>query len=129
MRLISKFDEMEQRIHIGLLVVYLLVFTGIGLPQTEGTIAVADSNQANEIEVPEIILEESNSIKPSLEEIKRNQQIILQRLENIDNKLNSVKELEQNNPNDKVFNIPVGDSFILGPPNARVTVTKWMDFQ
>ena len=29
----------------------------------------------------------------------------------------------------KVYNIEIGDSFTIGPENAKVTIIEWMDFQ
>ena len=29
----------------------------------------------------------------------------------------------------KVYNVPVGDSFTKGPANAAVTIIEWSDFQ
>ena len=29
----------------------------------------------------------------------------------------------------EIFNIPVGDSYYIGPSNAKVTVMEWMDYQ
>jgi len=29
----------------------------------------------------------------------------------------------------EIFNIPVGDSFYIGPSDAKVTVMEWMDYQ
>ena len=34
----------------------------------------------------------------------------------------------QADPN-KVYNIPIGDSFSTGPVDAAVTIIEWMDFQ
>ena len=35
---------------------------------------------------------------------------------------------KQADPN-AVYNVPVGDSVVLGNPNAKVTIIKWTDFQ
>ena len=35
---------------------------------------------------------------------------------------------KQADPN-AVYNVPVGDSVVLGNPNAKITVIKWTDFQ
>ena len=29
----------------------------------------------------------------------------------------------------EIFNIPVGDSYFIGPKDAKVTVMEWMDYQ
>tara|TARA_B100000427_G_scaffold283447_1_gene255757 strand:+ start:185 stop:472 length:288 start_codon:yes stop_codon:yes gene_type:complete len=35
---------------------------------------------------------------------------------------------KQADPN-AVYNVPVGDSVVLGNPNAKITIIKWTDFQ
>ena len=35
---------------------------------------------------------------------------------------------QEPDPNKK-YDIPVGESFVLGPRDAKVTITEWMDFQ
>jgi len=35
---------------------------------------------------------------------------------------------KQADPN-AVYNVPIGDSVVLGNPNAKVTIVKWTDFQ
>jgi len=42
-----------------------------------------------------------------------------------DNKKNDKPKSDPN----KVYDIPVGASFVLGNPDAKVTITEWMDFQ
>ncbi|MBL7047551.1 MAG: hypothetical protein ISR95_08015 [Candidatus Marinimicrobia bacterium] len=100
----------------------------------------------------------SNQQDPKLEAISREQKIILSRLESIDKnqkdiqksiadlgtsirnvqtavgKINTnppVAQNDQNKPDDadKVFDIPIGNSVVLGPKDAKVTITEWMDFQ
>ncbi len=52
----------------------------------------------------------------------------------LETKVNTINtNLAQNtkktpDPN-KVYDIPIGDSFVMGPANAKVTITEWMDFQ
>ena len=29
----------------------------------------------------------------------------------------------------EIFNIPIGDSYFIGPQDAKVTVMEWMDYQ
>ena len=40
----------------------------------------------------------------------------------------SKNEKKQADPN-AVYNVPVGDSVVLGNPDAKITVIKWTDFQ
>ena len=35
---------------------------------------------------------------------------------------------KQADPN-AVYNVPIGDSVVLGDPEAKITITKWTDFQ
>ena len=44
------------------------------------------------------------------------------------NKQTNKKEPPKADPN-KVYNIEIGDSFTIGPENAKVTIIEWMDFQ
>jgi len=41
---------------------------------------------------------------------------------------NKKQQPPQADPN-KVYNIEIGDSFTMGPKNAKVTIIEWMDFQ
>ena len=41
---------------------------------------------------------------------------------------NKKQQPPQADPN-KVYNVEIGDSFTLGPKNAKVTLIEWMDFQ
>ena len=41
---------------------------------------------------------------------------------------NNKKQPPQADPN-KVYNIEIGDSFAMGPKDAKVTIIKWTDFQ
>jgi len=45
-----------------------------------------------------------------------------------DNKKNDKPKRKSPNP-DYVHNIPQGDSYFIGNPNARVTITEFFDFQ
>ena len=41
---------------------------------------------------------------------------------------NKKQQPPQADPN-KVYNVEIGDSFTIGPKNAKVTIIEWMDFQ
>ena len=41
---------------------------------------------------------------------------------------NKKKQPPQADPN-KVYNIPIGDSFSKGPDDAAITIIEWSDFQ
>ena len=44
------------------------------------------------------------------------------------NQPNKKNEPPKADPN-KVYNIPIGDSFAKGPKDAAVTIIEWTDFQ
>ena len=70
------------------------------------------------------------------EELKKiNQKLdgISKRIGALEKKVASAPAPKNNNkkqadPN-AVYNVPVGDSVVLGNPNAKVTIVKWTDFQ
>ena len=43
-------------------------------------------------------------------------------------KNNKKQQPPQADPN-KVYNIPIGDSYSKGPKDAKVTIIEWSDFQ
>jgi len=47
---------------------------------------------------------------------------------NNDKKDKKKKERPETDHN-KFYNIPIDDSFVMGPKDAKVTITEWMDFQ
>lgn len=81
---------------------------------------------------------DSNSTK-KLDEIGDTQNLILKKLESLEKAIANVALASKSKPADKaqppqadpnkVYNIPVGDSFTKGPANAAVTITEWSDFQ
>ena len=86
--------------------------------------------------------EEINELSEELKILKSNQDIILKQQSDLIKKLGSLesaiakgnkpdpKKNKRKGPNpDIVHNIPVGNSIVLGNPNAKVTVTKFTDFQ
>ena len=82
---------------------------------------------------------DSNSTK-KLDEIGDTQSLILKKLEGLEKAIANVavasksksadkkQQPPQADPN-KVYNIPIGDSFSKGPANAAVTIIEWSDFQ
>ena len=83
--------------------------------------------------------ENKSVIADELKDISDNQKLLLRMIEkmgkSIDN-LSSTNQKKQTqtkqppaaDPN-KVYNIPIGDSFSIGPDNAAVTIIEWSDFQ
>jgi protein-disulfide isomerase len=68
-----------------------------------------------------------------IEEIKKGQKDILARLDGLDKAVQQVKAAApaarpQVDPN-KVYNIPISDSYVRGPKTAKVTITEFSDFQ
>lgn len=70
-----------------------------------------------------------------IEEIKKGQKDILAKLDSLDKAVAAVKAAPaaapsrpQVDPN-KVYNIPVGDSALKGPKDAKVTIIKFSDYQ
>jgi len=82
---------------------------------------------------------DSNSTK-KLDEIGDTQNLILKKLEGLEKAIANVAVASKSKPADKkqqppqadpnkVYNIEIGDSFTIGPKNAKVTIVEWMDFQ
>ena len=69
-----------------------------------------------------------------IEELKKGQKDILAKLDNLDKAVQQVKaapqppQRPQMDPS-KVYNIPIGNSAIKGPKDARVTIVEFSDFQ
>ena len=68
-------------------------------------------------------------------------QVILKKIGTLEKSINNLALASKNKPADnkkqqppqsdpnKVYNIPVGDSFTKGPKDAAVTIVEWSDFQ
>jgi protein-disulfide isomerase len=69
-----------------------------------------------------------------IEELKKGQKDILAKLEGLDKAVQQVKAAPaaparpMMDPN-KVYNIPIADSPVRGPKNAKVTIAEFSDFQ
>ena len=89
-----------------------------------------------------IELEEENvNLNNAIVEVQNNQLVIVQQLKTLANeqqalkrsltqKIQNPKKQEQPkaDPN-KVYDIPIGKSVVLGNPAAKVTIIEWTDFQ
>ena len=87
--------------------------------------------------------QDTNKLSEDLKALKDNQNLMMQKqsevmkqLALLSNKVgkgttdNSKKNNKRKGPNpDFAHNIPIGNSVVLGNPNASVTVTKFTDFQ
>ena len=80
----------------------------------------------------------NSGMEQAINEIKDNQKVILKKIESLDKSIANLALASKNKPannkkqqppQDKVYNVEIGDSFTLGPKNAKVTLIEWMDFQ
>ena len=84
----------------------------------------------------------NSGLEQTINEVKDGQQVILKKIVSLEKSIanlavaskskpaaeNKKKQPPQADPN-KVYNIEIGDSFTIGPKNAKVTIIEWMDFQ
>ena len=99
-----------------------------------------NSDQAiNELkDVQQDIIEQIVQIK----ELQSNQQVILKKIASLEKSVANLAVASKNKPAadnkkqqppkadpNKVYNIEIGDSFTIGPKDAKVTIIEWMDFQ
>ena len=77
------------------------------------------------------------NLEKAISKVQDNQKIILQKIEGLRKNIASTgkpkADQKKNNrpqadPN-KVYTVAVGNSVVKGNPNAKVTITEWMDFQ
>ena len=89
--------------------------------------------------------EELNNVSEELKVLKENQDLLLKQQTDLikkiallqttvknqgSNKTQPKKNTKRKTPNPNIsHNIPIGNSVVLGNPNAKVTVTKFTDFQ
>ena len=83
----------------------------------------------------------NSKLEQTINEVKDGQQVILKKIATLDksiknlaltNKSQTADKKKQQPPQadpDKVYNIPIGDSFTKGPDDAAVTIIEWSDFQ
>ena len=81
------------------------------------------------------------ALEQKLNEIGDNQKVLLKKIETMDKSIRNLALANNNKPADKkkqqppqadpnkVYNIPIGDSFSKGPSDAAVTIIEWSDFQ
>ncbi len=81
------------------------------------------------------------ALEKKLNEIGDNQKVLLKKIEYMDKSIQNLALASKNKPADnkkqqppqadpnKVYNIPIGDSFSKGPNDAAVTIIEWSDFQ
>ena len=82
----------------------------------------------------------NSGMEQAINEIKDNQNVILKKIESLDKSIANLALDSKSKPADKkqqppqadpnkVYNVEIGDSFTIGPKNAKVTLIEWMDFQ
>ena len=82
----------------------------------------------------------NSGLEQAINEMKDGQQVILKKIATLEKTINNLALANKNKPADKkqqppaadpnkVYNIPIGDSFSIGPDNAVVTIIEWSDFQ
>ena len=89
----------------------------------------------------------NSGLEQAINEMKDGQQVILKKIATLEKSINNLALANKNRPADKnkpadkkqptppqadpnkVYNIPIGDSFSTGPVDAAVTIIEWMDFQ
>ena len=87
-------------------------------------------------------IENNENSDQAINELKDGQQVILKKIASLEKSIanlavasknkpapnNKKQQPQQADPN-KVYNVEIGDSFTMGPKNAKVTIIEWMDFQ
>ena len=82
----------------------------------------------------------NDGLEQKLNDIGDTQKVLLKKIDNMDKSIKNLALANKNKPADKknqppqadpnkVYNIPIGDSFSKGPANAAVTIIEWSDFQ
>ena len=84
----------------------------------------------------------NSGLEQTINEVKDGQQVILKKIESLEKSVANLAVASKNKPAadnkkqqppkadpNKVYNVEIGDSFTIGPKNAKVTIIEWMDFQ
>ena len=82
----------------------------------------------------------NEALEQKIDEIGDSQKLLLKKLDTMDKSIKNLALASKNKPADnkqqppkadpnKVYNIPIGDSFYKGPKDAAVTMIEWSDFQ
>ena len=85
-------------------------------------------------------MESNSGSEQTINDIKDGQQVILKKIDALEKSIANLALASKNKPADnkkqppqadpnKVYNIPIGDSFTKGPADAAVTIIEWSDFQ
>ena len=85
----------------------------------------------------------NSGLEQTINEVKDGQQVILKKIASLEKSIANIAIASKNKPAannnkkqpppqadpNKVYNVEIGDSFTIGPKNAKVTIVEWMDFQ
>ena len=85
----------------------------------------------------------NSGLEQTINEVKDGQQVILKKIAALETSIANLAVASKNKPApknnkkqqppqaapNKVYNVEIGDSFTIGPKNAKVTIIEWMDFQ
>ena len=84
----------------------------------------------------------NSGLEETVNELKDAQQVILKKIASLEQSVANLAVAVKNKPTadkkkqqppqadpNKVYNVEIGDSFTIGPKNAKVTIIEWMDFQ
>ena len=85
----------------------------------------------------------NSGLEQTINEVKDGQQVILKKIASLEKSIANIAVASKNKPTannnkkqqppqadpNKVYNVEIGDSFTIGPKNAKVTIVEWMDFQ
>ena len=87
-------------------------------------------------------IENNENSDQTINELKDGQQVILKKIASLEQSVANLAVASKNKPAsdnkkqqppkadpNKVYNIEIGDSFTIGPKDAKVTIIKWTDFQ
>ena len=84
----------------------------------------------------------NSGLEQTINEVKDGQQVILKKIASLEKSVANLAVASKNKPvadnkkqqppkadPNKVYNVEIGDSFTIGPKDAKVTIIEWMDFQ
>ena len=84
----------------------------------------------------------NSGLEQTINEVKDGQQVILKKIASLEKLVANLAVASKNKPAadnkkqqppkadpNKVYNVEIGDSFSMGPKDAKVTIIKWTDFQ
>ena len=87
-------------------------------------------------------IENNENSDQTINELKDGQQVILKKIVALEKSIANLAVASKNKPAannkkqeppkadpNKVYNVEIGDSFSMGPKDAKVTIIKWTDFQ